>query len=454
MKNYITLLTLVLGVTTFAQGPEITSWLQNTTETGSYYTNGNSTATSNNIVVNCQIIEFSDEWVYVSTNGVPSYPTGPFNDGNPSNALSQDAIYRFARIPQENTGTKTETNPGNIGNFINGVSLFDYRDGTAWNPNTNSFCGGPGNPTCPGGPMSEQDWNRDAVVYELAGFDCAKGHPAMGNYHHHQNPSAFDLDLEVISEICNLYDADGLYVIDPSEHSPLLGFANDGFPIYGAISFTSADGTGDLTRILSGYQLRDITIRNTHADGTAVTDGAPINSTYPLGTFREDYEWVSHNGQTQYLDAHNGRFAVTPEYPEGTYAYYTTVNANHNSVYPYVIGPTFFGNVDGGRVDAINETTTVYSNPLGLTEVSFSESNISIFPNPTADVIAIQLNNLVETTVDIELFDVRGKLINTTAIHPGGTIAFFDIQTLYDGTYFIKLSNGTKLTTKKVLIKR
>ena len=189
MKNLLLLTLVFASFISKAQGPNITNWLQNTTETGSYYTQGNNTAIPNNILVNCQVVQYSDTWVYISTNGVPSYPTGPFLDGNPSNAQSQNAIYRFSISPQENTGTKTQTNPGNIGNFINGVSLFDYRDGVAWNPNTNSFCGGPGNPPCPGGPMAVQDWNRDAVVYELDGFDCAKGHPAMGNYHHHQNPS-------------------------------------------------------------------------------------------------------------------------------------------------------------------------------------------------------------------------------------------------------------------------
>ena len=34
--------------------PAITSWLQNTTKTGSYYTAGNSTTQANNILVNCQ----------------------------------------------------------------------------------------------------------------------------------------------------------------------------------------------------------------------------------------------------------------------------------------------------------------------------------------------------------------------------------------------------------------
>jgi len=58
----------------------------------------------------------------------------------------------------------------------------------------------------------------------------------MGNHHHHQNPSAFSLDQGVISNICNLYPADGLYAINENQHAPLLGFAYDGFPIYISIS--------------------------------------------------------------------------------------------------------------------------------------------------------------------------------------------------------------------------
>jgi hypothetical protein len=85
-----------------------------------------------------------------------------------------------------------------------------------------------------GGPiMGKGDgvWNRDAIVAERIGFDCSKGHPAMGNYHHHQNPSAFKLDKKVIYDVCSLYDAEGLYAINPAVHSPLIGFAYDGFPV-------------------------------------------------------------------------------------------------------------------------------------------------------------------------------------------------------------------------------
>jgi hypothetical protein len=104
--------------------------------------------------------------------------------------------------------------------------------------------------------MASQAWNRDAVPAEKAGFDCAKAHPAQGNYHHHQNPSAFNLDLNVISTVCDTYPSDGLYVINSSEHSPLLGFAYDGFPIYGAYAYANTDGSGAITRMKSSYQLK------------------------------------------------------------------------------------------------------------------------------------------------------------------------------------------------------
>ena len=136
----------------FSQGPAVTSWLQNTTATGTYYVSGNSTAISNGILVNCQKVEYSNDYVYITATGVPSYTTGPFLDGNPSQAQDQSAIFKFPLIPQQNTGTLTSTTMGNIGVFIDGTALFNSQDGVAWNPNTNALCGGPGNPSCPGGP--------------------------------------------------------------------------------------------------------------------------------------------------------------------------------------------------------------------------------------------------------------------------------------------------------------
>ena len=135
-----------VAITSHAQtGPEITSWLQNTSQTGTYYMSGNSTAIPNGILVNCQQVEYSDNFVYVTATGIPAYPTGPFLDGNPSIATNQSKIVKLPRHPVENTGTASTTVGGDCGVFINGVALFDYRDGTGWNSNTNALCGGPGN---------------------------------------------------------------------------------------------------------------------------------------------------------------------------------------------------------------------------------------------------------------------------------------------------------------------
>ncbi len=436
---YCFMFVMTLGLN--AQSPSITSWLQNTTETGSYYATGNSTAIDNGALVNCQQVEYSDDWVYVHTQGVPAYPTGPFQDGNPSNAEAQDLIYKLPLAPTENTGTLMETLPGKNGVFINGVSIYDYRDGVAWNPDTNALCGGPGNPPCPGGPTAEMDWNRDAVPAEKVGFDCSKGHPAMGDYHHHQNPSAFKLDLEVVSEICNLYDADGLYMIDEDTHSPLIGFAYDGYPIYGAYGYKNADGTGGIERIKSSYQLQNITTR---------TNGPDVDETYFLGYFREDYEYVSHT-EEDYLDEHNGRFCVTPEYPEGTYAYFATVDENWNSAYPYLIGPTFYGEVVGELVDAVEEATTVY---LGVEDVQINNAKITVLPNPAQDLVAIQMHDVVNSSYKVELFDANGKLVKSTQLNPGSTIAYFSLETVYNGVYFIKMTDGKNQFMEKLIVKK
>lgn len=433
--------------------PAITSWLQNTTETGTYYVQGNSALIENSILVNCQQVEYTDEFVYVTATGIPAYPTGPFPDGNPFQAENQDGIYKFPLNPVENTGTPDATTGGNIGLFINGVALFDYRDGVAWNTNTNAPCGGPGNPACPGGPQATQAWNRDAVPAERDGFDCSKGHPARGNYHHHQNPSAFKLDLDVTSDICNLYDAEGLYAIDSTEHSPLIGFAYDGYPIYGAYGYRNGDGANIVARIQSSYQLRDITERTEHADGTDVADGPPINNTYFLGYYREDYEYITPPADNEvFLDEHNGRFCITPEYPEGTYAYFATVNADWTSAYPYVVGPTFFGEAERRNVNAVNEETTIFDSSTPTENALSDAANVTVFPNPTADLVAVQLLGLAERDYTVGLYDAAGKQVQIKTIRTGQTIAYFDTQTLYRGVYFVRISGGGAETTRRVIV--
>jgi hypothetical protein len=447
-KKVLSLIALfALTIITVAQNnPIITAPIQNQTGiTGRHYIQGNSTPIEDGVLANVQSVDYSEEWVYITATGIPAYITGPFLDGNPSLAQNQNAIYKLPLTPIENTGTPTATNGGNIGIFINGVSLFDYRDGVAWNNNTMSLCGGPpgGNPPCPGGPNGNQDWNRDAIPAEMGGFDCNKAHPAMGNYHHHQNPSAFNLDLIIVSNICETYPADGLYVIDTESHSPLIGFAYDGFPIYGAYGFANADGTGGIVKMNSSYELPGATTR---------INGPDVNNTYFEGYFREDYNYVSHPEEF-YLDEHNGRFAITPEYPEGIYAYYATVDENHNSAYPYAVGPTFYGNVVATKVNTINEDTTNYDSSLGIESFDESNLNLVIYPNPAQDFIAIQ-SNMVPENLKLELINELGQVILTNQILQGSTLSIMEIHTLYDGIYFLRVSKQNNSKTYKIIIKK
>jgi hypothetical protein len=432
--------------------PAITSWLINTNGAKSKrYANGSSAVINGTDSVNVQRVYYSSGSVYVRSKGLPAYPTGPFLDGNPSIATSQNGIYKFPLNPVQNTGTLKATTGGNIGIFINGVALFDYRDGVAWNSTSNSLCGGPGNPPCAGGPNASLPWNRDAILAEKAGFDCSKGHPAQGNYHHHQNPSAFKFDLNVVSNVCNLYNADGLYTLDSSQHSPLLGFAYDGFPIYGAYGYKNTDGTGGIARIKSSYKLRNITVRTTSPSGTAVASGPAVSSTYPLGYFREDYEYVQ-SSEPDFLDVHNGRFAKTPEYPNGTYAYYCTVDSKWNSAYPYVIGPTFYGVYSNAKVTAISEPVTVYVPAVTeVKETSFALADIQVFPNPTTDFFLVQTRFTREDLL-VQAFDFSGKLTDSQTLIQGSTMALFDAQSWHKGIYMIRITGGKMSTTTRVVV--
>lgn len=449
MKKIITFFIVVISCNIFAQtNPVITSWLQNNSTYGSYYSSGNYTPIAMTVLANCQQVRYSRNYVYVNATGIPTYPTGIFSgDGNTNIAGNQAAIYRFPLNPTQNTGTATATSPGNCGVFINGVSLFDYRDGVAWNNTTSSLCGGPGRTACPGGPGTTQAWNRDAIPAEKLGFDCAKGHPAGTNYHHHQNPSAFKYDTTTsnsYSSICSLYDSEGLYTINTSKHSPLLGFAYDGFPIYGAYSYANVDGTGGITRMKSSYQLKTATTR---------TNGPAVGATYFNGYFREDYEYISHPSDASYLDSHNGRFCVTPEYPAGIYCYFCTVDANNTSVYPYVIGPTFYGNVTAAKVASVTETNTVTYTALAVNDFNLQNATINVFPNPAQNFIVVQLD-FVEKDLKVELINELGQVVEKSKILSGSTLCFIPTDTVYDGIYFVKISNGINSRTYKVVINK
>ena len=112
-------------------------------------------------------------------------------------------------------------------------------------------------------------------------------------------------------------------------HSPILGWAYDGNPIYGPYGYSVAvNENSPISRQTSSYNLK-----------TSVSSTRPNTTKYPLGAFVQDYEFLQGTGS---LDKNNGRFCKTPEYPEGRYCYFLTVDTIGLGVYPYIVGPTFY----------------------------------------------------------------------------------------------------------------
>ena len=103
----------------------------------------------------------------------------------------------------------------------------------------------------------------------------------------------------------------------------------DGFPIYGPYGYEDRGNVlTNIVRIESGYSLKTV-----NRDSIATGPGG-----LPTGEFIEDYEYSSNSHG---LDQYNGRYGPTPEFPNGTYYYVATINADQTPAYPYTVGPSF-----------------------------------------------------------------------------------------------------------------
>ena len=99
--------------------------------------------------------------------------------------------------------------------------------------------------------------------------------------------------------------------IELKQHSPLIGWAADGFPIYAVYGYSDPnDSKSKVQKLSSSYQLK-----------TGSRPGGDAPAGIYDGTFVRDYEYVPESGD---LDECNGCQTVTPEFPNGTYAYFLT----------------------------------------------------------------------------------------------------------------------------------
>ena len=196
-------------------------------------------------------------------------------------------------------------------------------------------------------------------------------------------------------------------------HSPIIGWAYDGNPIYGPYGYSNPEDITSSLKVLStGYTLNTSNI---------------INRPSPFGPgfFIEDYSFDASGD----LDIHNGRFCKTPEFPNGIYAYFVGVSTDISTNtlvanYPYFIGDSY-------RSPLIEENFTLNQT------FDFNNSSLSrnTFPYKVNDPYAdndflIESNEIVNQVSLIESVS-KGSVESFTILESGddykiGDVAVFD----------------------------
>ena len=230
----------------------------------------------------------------------------------------------------------------------------------------------------------------------------------------------------------SLYNSPDLMIANGSEkestqHSPIIGWAYDGNPIYGPYGYSKISG-GIVTQMLSGYQLVN-------------PENRPSINLYKPGFFVEDYVHIPSSSESV-LDENNGRFCITPEFPKGTYAYFATIDDQlpdssgvfvnfKRPTFPYLIGenyhskPSDFNFKKSSNQDEYDiqsskwlRNTHIYNLLNKNTSYSYLTLPYKMKKNHIADVI----------------FSTPGKLSSNVGIVTGGTNYKVDDSLVFNNT--------------------
>lgn len=284
-------------------------------------------------------VSVDEDSFYITSNGLSLIPSL-------SNAISQNWSFGF---PQEINNSSIQFNTvtnisGPIGSATNGIPFYSSNSGIK------------------------------ETLYQSGNIANSATYTINTVWKDQQNNIDTGVGLPNNDGVCQyLTDPYLLYTKNNTVHSPLLGYAWDGVPIYGPYGNLNNDGSGGIILNTSSYKLS--TTPRLDKTGFSITNGLQLsNYSAPTGEYIEDY--VYNNGLGS-LDQNNGRFCTTSEYPNGTYAYFVSIDSIYlKPTYPYIIGPTYYGV------------------PYGLTYKYINGENVSIYPNGKVSLPSVNIANI------------------------------------------------------------
>ncbi|MEP4077663.1 YHYH protein [Haloferula sp.] len=499
MRTHLALLTLLSGA--LQAEPILSSWYtegsgryariwetqaQEITERGGGGTTSQTTWDSANyadvnlgdqplpVYAGVQGISYSDDFVYIKATGLATNVMGPwFIDTArttmfPSFPGNSAVLYRFPRSTSYDSGynpaSRTATNFGTCGLFVDGVQLFNSGDTFSYDTS------GGGDQEPVNNLTGDGIWNRDAFTNEGVTFDSGNAHQAAEQFHYHASPVALrstlgdsvDYDPSVVYQ--GIGGATPYTENFNGKHSPIIAWVNDGLPMYGPYGYSDpTDPSSPVRRMTSGYQPRDGSNGSTNLASTgrttlpkwAVDQGAQpaqilsaaqygpaVNASYVLGHYLEDYAFKgdltsddsgvafepytdpvtqgAFNSARQYdLNQYNVRWCITPEFPSGTWAYFTSVESDGTPAYPYNLAYLYFGDpttatgIASGDVESTG-VTVVYD---GAPNTDPTNQGITA----EADTLTITWQGVeggiyrIETSDDLDDFDDTASEFTATS---------------------------------------
>lgn len=394
-----------------------------------------------------QQVYSSSNWVYIRSSGLAGHVMGPWylnaahTQPFPNYPTNEHVLYAIPRNPTV-PATKTRNVGGPIGYFVDGVAMFNSWDAYYYTNGIDVQ-----------GSAEGGYWNRDAHFNEGVTFDPNNAHQAGGQHHYHANPPALRYELGDhvdFNPVSKAYPED---TNAPVKHSPILGWVSDGWPVYGPYGYSvSNDASSGIRRMISGYVLRNgqygsenltnmgrlylpqwavrlYGVASNIMAGPACVEIGTTN--HLLGCYMEDNDFLGDLGvqpgtNTYDLDEYNGRWCVTPEFPNGTYAYFVCIYSNGTPVFPYNIGRGYYGNPAGGSVAAITES--VVTNFIGGPD-SIPALNSPVAQNGTVSLTWSATEGgtyLVESTTNFTSWATNSTSVSAVLTGAGYTNYFSD----------------------------
>jgi len=374
----------------------------------------NPTAIFANETTNAVCFEELDYVRKCYTNNIPDHEYGPF--GGMNTLEGQDFDYSFCLYPElGESATEIKEDPSNQGcgnGIIFGISI----QGVNYSPFARLYWVNPNT------QEENLDWHVEADF--TLNMDLNGGHVNnVHRYHYHNIPSDYFInDLS----------------IDGSAHSPIVGYAADGFPIYYKFLYTDgSDINSGISAYESSYDLRN---GERSGDGISAPDG------FYDGTYIEDYEYINNQST---LDECGAIFAITPEYPDGTYLYVLTDN------WPYIPRCLVGKYVDNSfRLGQNCPESTAFEDcsmlPTSIEELKESEVVIDVHPNPASDYLSVSIKsgtNISEIT-RVSIYNMNAQLVYQSSKHE----KTIDLEGILKGVYFIQFETESEQITKKIII--